>query len=103
MNRQWITQSGKDVILTLHIVPRSSKTEICGEHGNALKIKLQAPPVEGKANKALIEFLSGTFDIPCNCISILSGDTGRSKRIQISGISEEDLLSKLTTHQYPHP
>lgn len=97
MNRNWITQSGKDVILTLHIVPRSSRTEICGEHGNALKIKLQAPPVEGKANKALIEFLSDKLDIPRNSIAILSGDTGRNKRIMISGIPANIFLQKMST------
>ena len=91
MNPKWITQSGKNAVITLHIVPRSSRTEICGEHGDALKIKLQAPPVEGKANKALIEFLSDKLDTPRNSISILSGDTGRNKRIIISGIKTETI------------
>ncbi len=95
MNKNWITQSGKDVTLKLHIVPRSSRTEICGEHGDALKIKLQAPPVEGKANKALIEFLSDTLDIPRSNISILSGDTGRNKRVLIRGIPLHTMVEKL--------
>jgi hypothetical protein len=85
----WLTETKNGIILTLRLVPRSSKNEICGEHGDALKIKLQAPPVEGKANKALIEFLADTLDISRSQISILSGETGRNKRILITGITAE--------------
>ena len=92
-----MTDTKHGVILTLRIVPRSSKNEVCGELGDALKIKLQAPPVEGKANKALIEFLSDRLDIPRNSISILSGDTGRNKRILISGIKAETVARILKT------
>jgi uncharacterized protein (TIGR00251 family) len=95
LNKTWITKADNAVVLTLRIVPRSSRNEICGEHGDALKIKLQAPPVEGKANKALIEFLAETLGIHRNNISILSGDTGRNKRVAITGISSQEITEKL--------
>jgi uncharacterized protein (TIGR00251 family) len=95
MTKNWITPSSGGAVLTLHVVPRSSRTEICGEHGDALKIKLQAAPVEGKANKALIEFLSDELDIPRSSISILSGDTGRNKRVAITGISAAEIEKNL--------
>jgi len=96
LDKSWIVQSGDGVVLNLHIVPRSSRTQICGEHGNALKIRLQAPPVEGKANKALIEFLSDTLDIARNRISILSGDTGRNKHVFIDALSPQQILKLLS-------
>ena len=87
----WLTETKNGIVLTLRLVPRSSKNEICGEHGDALKIKLQAPPVEGKANKALIEFLADTLDISRSQISILSGETGRNKRVMIKDASPRQI------------
>lgn len=79
----WYSKADDGLILNLHIVPRSSKTEICGTHDNALKIKLQAPPLEGKANKALIKFMAKTLSIRQHDITILSGESARSKRIKV--------------------
>lgn len=83
----WITEKSGGVMITVRIVPRANKTGIAGELGEALKIRLQAPPVEGKANKALIEFLAGLLACSRSAISIESGDKGRNKMIFISGIS----------------
>ncbi|MDD4873013.1 MAG: DUF167 domain-containing protein [Kiritimatiellae bacterium] len=96
VNMKCISQTKEGVIIKLRIIPRASKNEICGELGDALKIKLQAPPVEGKANKALIEFLADTLDISRNQISILSGDTGRNKRVLIAGVAIKDIEVSLT-------
>ena len=95
MSASWISPSTNGTVISLRIVPRSSKNEVCGELGDALKIKLQAPPVEGKANKALIEFLAKALDVPRNRISILAGDTGRNKRILVSGLPPTAIEQRL--------
>jgi len=70
--------------IAVHIVPRASKTEIVGMHGDALKIRLAAPPVDGKANQALIAFLAAHYNVPARAISIVSGETSRRKVIEIT-------------------
>ena len=87
------------VKLHLFIQPKSSKNEIVGIHDGKLKIKITAPPVDGKANAALVEFLSDIFEIPKRQIEITKGDTGRNKTVILMGVSriiiEEKVLSKL--------
>lgn len=74
---------GDDLILLCHIQPGAKRSELAGEHGDRLKIRLQAPPVDGKANTALIRFLSELFAVPRNAIEIESGDLSRQKRVRI--------------------
>jgi len=72
-------------IIKIKVIPRSSKNEIVGEMADGtLKIKLKAPPVDGEANNALIEFLAKEWGISKNSIEILSGKTGRNKTIKIN-------------------
>ena len=92
----WIRETSKGVLLPVRAMPRAAKNEIQGAHGDALKVRLQAPPVEGKANQALIRFLSDALDIPRSQLSIVSGETGRNKAVLITGITREDLISRLT-------
>lgn len=92
---EWIKETLKGVLLSVRAVPRASKNEIQGVHGDALKVRLQAPPVEGKANEALIRFLSDALDISRAQLSIASGETGRNKKILISGISKLELIEKV--------
>ena len=75
------------LILNLRVVPRASKNAIQGRLGDALKVRIQAPPVEGKANAYLVKFLSKHWKIPRRDIEILSGETGRNKRIRITNPS----------------
>ena len=91
----WIKETEKGVLLPVRAVPRASKNEIQGVYDEALKIRLAAPPVDGKANAALIKFLSKTLDIPRSQISLSSGETGRSKLLLIAGISREELIRTL--------
>lgn len=88
-----ITKGG--VRLHLFIQPKSSKDEIVGPHNGEIKIKLTAPPVDGKANEALIKFLSKYFELPKKNFSLVRGETGRHKVVEVSGISEDDLRSRL--------
>ena len=91
----WITDTSDGAVLTLRIVPRAHKNAIQGEHGDALKIRLCAPPVDGAANAALIEFLSDTLSIPRARIRLLSGQTSRSKRVLLAGCSSSAIRTKI--------
>jgi uncharacterized protein (TIGR00251 family) len=82
----WITQTPRGVILAIHATPRASKAGIQGLHGHALKVRLRAPPVDGKANTALIEYLAEVLDVPQRNISILSGETARHKRVLVANV-----------------
>jgi len=70
------------------VQPRASKTELAGIHGDALKIRLSAPPVDGAANDALVEFLAETFAVPRRNVRLVSGESSRSKIVEIEGINE---------------
>lgn len=69
--------------IKVYIQPNASRSEVIGMHGDALKIKIKAPPVDGEANKEIIRFLSECLDLAKKNISILHGDTGRNKLVEI--------------------
>lgn len=75
------------VRLHLYIQPKSSKNEIVGPHNGFLKIKLTAPPVDGKANEGLIEFLAETFAVAKRSVTITKGLSGRRKTVEIKGLT----------------
>jgi len=82
----WCVQAADgSLILTLHIQPGARKTEIVGLHGEALKIRLAAPPVDGKANAALLGFLAKACGVSKSAVELLSGDTSRAKRVRLRG------------------
>lgn len=78
------------VKLHLFIQPKASKNEVIGPHNGEIKIKLCAPPVDGKANEELIAFLSEIFAVPKRQITLLKGETHRHKTVEIDGVSPED-------------
>ncbi len=71
------------LILSCYIQPKSSKDEIVGLHDNSVKIRITAPPVEGKANAYLAKFLAKLFGVPKSSVAIVSGETGRKKQVKI--------------------
>lgn len=73
----------------MHVQPGARRTGISGLHGDALKVRLAAPPVEGKANEALVAFLAGRFAVPKRNVTIVSGEHSREKRVEIVGASGE--------------
>jgi uncharacterized protein (TIGR00251 family) len=77
------------IVLKVRVVPRAAKNAIQGLRGDALKIRIQAPPVDGKANACLIRFLSRHWNIPQADIELLSGETGRNKRLRILNPTDE--------------
>jgi uncharacterized protein (TIGR00251 family) len=88
-----IKNSSDGITFTLRVVPRSSRCEITGIQNEALKLKITAPPVEGKANEECIRFLSDKLGIKRNRITIKAGHKSKNKTIAISGITKEDLES----------
>ncbi|MHB1301048.1 MAG: DUF167 domain-containing protein [Burkholderiales bacterium] len=81
----WFRQEGEILTLTLHVQPGAKKTEIAGLHGDALKIRLAAPPVEGKANAALLAYLAEKFGVPMRNVALKQGESSRRKVVSISG------------------
>ena len=74
------------VRFTVHVQPRASRTEIAGVHGDALKVRLAAPPVDGAANEALVRFLSESLGVPRRAVKIIHGASSRTKRVEVEGI-----------------
>ncbi|MFA7171871.1 MAG: DUF167 domain-containing protein [Kiritimatiellia bacterium] len=88
----WISAIPEGCRLTVRLSPSASRSEMAGAEESWLKIRLAAPPVDGKANKELIRFLSKTLKTPQRSITICSGATSRLKGIKISGMRPEDFL-----------
>jgi uncharacterized protein (TIGR00251 family) len=91
----WLRVAGADVVLSLHIQPGAKKPEVAGLHGEALKIRLHAPPVDGKANDALIAFLAERLGVPKARVVLEAGQTSRSKRVRVVGVTAEAVVATL--------
>jgi uncharacterized protein len=77
-------RTGGELTLTLHVQPGASRTEYAGLHGGAHKVRLAAPPTEGRANAALVAFLADAFGVRARDIAIVSGTTARRKIVRIT-------------------
>lgn len=77
--------------IRVHVIPNAKIDKVVGEHGDAIKIKLRAPAVEGKANAALRRFLAEKLSIPQRAIVMDRGKRSRDKAVRIDGLSEEDI------------
>lgn len=86
MAAPWLKSLPDGVELALLIQPRASRTRVVGEHDGLLKIQLAAPPVDGEANAALLEFLGKKLGVPRRQITLLAGDASRRKRVQVVGV-----------------
>jgi uncharacterized protein YggU (UPF0235/DUF167 family) len=84
MSRDWCCQIANGIRVAVLIMPNAKKSEISGLFDDSLKIRLQAQPIEGKANDALIRYIAGLLDIPKSAIAIAHGATGKRKILEIS-------------------
>ncbi len=84
------------VTIKVYVSPRSSSNKVVGIHNGAIKVALTAPPVEGAANRALVELLSRTLDVPKASVRIASGESSRNKVIRVEGIALEAALQRLS-------
>lgn len=87
------------VTFAVKVHPRAKKNAITGEVGDALKVSLIAPPVDGKANAACIEFFAKLLKVPRASVSIASGETSRSKVVRVNGLSAEEVRARLAEKQ----
>ena len=71
------------IVLALHVQPGAARTEVAGQHGDALKIRLAAPPVDGKANAELLRYLAAAFGVPLRQVMLVRGDASRQKLVRI--------------------
>ena len=93
-----VTETGGRVRFSVRVQPRAARSEVAGEYGEALRIRLAAPPVDGAANDELVSFLSNLFAVARKSVRILAGETARSKLVEIEGITERavrDVVSRM--------
>lgn len=88
--------SSPSCTLAIKAIPNAPRSEVVGWLGDALKVKVHAPPVEGRANEALCDFLAATFGLPRRAVTVLRGDTSRQKTVRLDGLSLADVL-----HRFP--
>lgn len=90
----WYRRNADVITLTLHVQPGAKRSEIAGLHGEALKIRLAAPPVEGRANEALLKFIAVLFDVPLRQVELRQGGQSRHKIVAVadSRVEPESLL-----------
>ncbi len=89
-----VTRNG-EATFRVRVVPRASRNEIVGVQGEALKVRLAAPPVEGRANEALVTFLAEVLGLRPRQVRVLSGHTGREKVIAVAGIEARELARRI--------
>jgi uncharacterized protein (TIGR00251 family) len=87
----YITEKDGKVILKVKVQPRASKNELAGILGDAVKLRITAPPVEGEANKSVIKFFARLFKIPQNQVQIISGDSSRNKIVELTGVNLKEV------------
>jgi uncharacterized protein (TIGR00251 family) len=91
----WYRRDGDDaLLLVLHVQPGAKRSEVAGLHGDALKIRLAAPPIEGRANEALLRFVADSFRVPLRNVELRQGVQSRHKTVRVAGsaVAPESLL-----------
>jgi hypothetical protein len=92
---EWYRHNGDCITLVLHVQPGAKHSAVAGLHGDALKIRLAAPPIEGRANEALLRFIAERFQVPLRNVELKQGEQSRHKRIEVRGskVLPESLLA----------
>jgi len=81
----------------VRLTPRAGRDEVVGWQGDELRVRLRAPPVDGRANEALLRFLASRLDVPPSSVELVSGVTARVKRLRINGLSDAELRRRLSS------
>jgi hypothetical protein len=87
--------------LRLHVQPRASRTELAGLHGDALKVRLTAPPVDGAANAEILRFVAALLQVPRSTVTLASGTSSRRKVVEVEGISVATATARLNLCSTP--
>jgi uncharacterized protein len=91
-----IRGSGDGVAFAVKVHPRAKKNAITGELGDALKLSITAPPIDGRANEACIEFFAKLLKVPRSSVTIASGEGSRNKVVRVAGLTAEQVQERLT-------
>lgn len=94
-------RAGGGVRFAVHVQPRAARTEVAGVHGGALKVRLQAPPVDGAANEALVDYLAEQLGVPGRGVRIVAGASSRAKTVEVDGADAARVLD--LAHRGPRP
>ena len=90
---------GTVVRVAVHVQPRASRSEIIGQHGAALKVRLQAPPVDGAANEALVHLLADSLGVSRRSVRVVAGATSRTKTVEVDGTTEDAVRALATRRE----
>ena len=101
MERRPIRDSKDGAVLTVHVQPKAGRTVCVGVHGEALKIRIAAPPVGGAANRELLRFLADQLSLPVAAVHIESGESSRHKRVRLEGTTAVHVMARLMPHGVP--
>ena len=88
-------RDGNATVITLHLQPGAKRSAVCGMFGDAVKLAIQAPPVDGRANTALRTFIAARLKLPTAAVTLVSGASGRDKRVRVDGITPEQALTAM--------
>jgi uncharacterized protein (TIGR00251 family) len=97
----WCRAADGGVRLAVHVQPRASRTEVAGLHGDALKIRLAAPPVDGAANDALTRFVAERLDVPRSAVRLVAGESSRAKVVAVAGVAPAEAARRLLPDAAP--
>ena len=92
---EMLTETAEGIVLNVRAVPRSSRAGLDGTIGDALKVRIRSAPVDGKANKELVEVLADAFGLPKSAVVFKGGETSKTKRLLLRGARKENILSRL--------
>jgi uncharacterized protein (TIGR00251 family) len=81
-----ISAMGDGAVVNVHVQPRSGRPGIAGRHGDALRIRVKAPPVDGRANDEVVRLLAGALEVDARAVTLVSGATSRVKRVHVAGL-----------------
>ncbi len=90
-----VTADGDAVVVAVHVQPRAGRTAVVGRHGDAIKVRVAAPPVDDRANTATIALVAEMFDIPANGVTVVAGERSRLKRLRVTGIDHETAVERV--------
>ena len=99
----WVTRSKKGVLVEVLVQPRASRDAVVGVHDEALKLRVKAPPVDERANRAVEKLLAGLLDLPSVDATVVGGRSARRKRIAIVGLSRQEVVDRLNFALAPEP
>lgn len=93
-----LTRRDRGVRFSVHVQPRASRSEVTGVHNGALRVRVQAPPVDGAANEELVALLAGSLGVPRRSVRVVAGESARLKVVDVEGVAPADVERLTSVH-----